>query len=155
MKRLAEAPEELRFRDYQPRDFPRLCELDRLCFPPGIAYDPQEIAAALLQPRTFCIVAEHKERVVGFVLAHARRGTGHIITIDLHPDIRRRGVGSRLMELAELRMRQHGARRATLEVAADNEAAMAFYRARGYGVQRLLRRYYRNGTDAYLMEKPL
>jgi len=143
------------FREYAPRDFARICALDQLCFPSEIAYTPEEIAAALSQPRTICIVSEQSDEVIGFILLQYRRSAGHIITIDLHPDIRRRGIGGRLMELAEQRLVNCDVRRVVLEVAVDNDPAMAFYRGRGYAIVRLLPRYYRNKTDAYLMEKAL
>lgn len=145
----------VRFRGYEPRDFTSLCRLDQTCFPPAIAYDPEEIAAALLQPRTFCIVAEQQNVVVGFILFHYRRAVGHLITIDLHPDHRRHGLGSRLLEMAEQQLRRKGVRRMILEVATNNEAAILFYRTHGFATQRLLPHYYREGTDAYLMEKAL
>lgn len=145
----------LRYREYRPSDFDRLCQLDRICFPPGVAYSPEEIAAALAEPAAFAFVAESEEQVMAFVLVGTRRRLGHIITIDVHAGFRRRGIGDQLMELAEQRLRQRGATRLILEVAAPNEAAIAFYRARGFLPQRLLPRYYRDGADAYLMEKPL
>ncbi len=145
----------LRYREYQPSDFDRLCQLDSLCFPPEIAYSPEEIAAALADPAGFALVAESQEQAVAFVLVGTRRRLGHIITIDVHADFRRRGIGDQLMELAEERLRQRGATRLILEVAASNEAAIAFYRGRGFALRRLLPRYYRDGSDAHLMEKPL
>ena len=145
----------VRFREYAPRDFARICALDQLCFPSEIAYTPEEIAAALSQPRTLCIVSEQSGEVIGFILLQYRRSAGHIITIDLHPDVRRRGIGGRLMDLAEQRLVDCNVRRVVLEVATDNEPAMAFYRGRGYAILRLLPHYYRDETDAYLMEKAL
>ena len=144
-----------RYREYQPSDFDRLCELDRQCFSPEVAYSPEEIAAALADSGTFAFVAESQEQVVAFVLVGTRRHLGHVITIDVHADFRRRGIGDQLMELAEQRLRQRGAPRLILEVAASNAAAIAFYRARGFVLQRLLPRYYRDGSDAYLMDKAL
>jgi ribosomal-protein-alanine N-acetyltransferase len=145
----------VRFRDYEPEDFPTLCDLDKICFAPAIAYDPEEIAAALLQPRTFCIVAEERGHVIGFILLHYRRAIGHLITIDLSPAHRRRGLGSRLLKIAEDRLVAVGVGRLVLEVATNNEGAIEFYRNWGFAKQRLLPHYYREGTDAYLMEKLL
>ena len=127
-----------------------------MCFAEAIAYAPGEIAEALTQPGTFALVAEQKEEVVAFVLAsQGRRLLGHIITIDVHPDFRRRGIGDRLMALAEQHLRQQGATRVVLEVGIYNESAAAFYGERGFVRQRVLPRYYRDGSDAYLMEKIL
>lgn len=143
-------------REYRPADFSRLCELDQMCFSEAVAYVPEEIAFSLAQPGTFAVVAEQDEEVVAFVLVSRRRRLlGHIITIDVHPEFRRRGIGAHLMEMAEQRLRKEGATRVVLEVATHNQPALAFYGARGFVQQRLLPRYYRDGSDAYLMEKAL
>ena len=143
----------IHFREYEDRDFPWICKLDALCFVPGIAYSPEQIACALLQRGTFAAVAEHDGEVIAFVLAGRTRAGGHIITIDVHAAWRRQGVGERLMQIAEERLERQGARRVVLEVSTANEAAIAFYRKRGYGGERLLRRYYNDGSDAWRMEK--
>ena len=148
-------PGGVRLREYEARDFARICELDQMCFPPLIAYEPEEIWAALAQPHAFCVVAEHQAQVIGFILAYYRRGVGHIITIDIQGEFRSRSVGSRLMEEAERRMSGHGVRRVVLEVGVDNEPAIRFYKGRGYGTERRLDRYYRDGSDGWRMEKAL
>ena len=145
-----------RLREYRADDFARLWELDQMCFPEGIAYTPDEIALGLLQPGAFALVAEVEDRVVAFVLTtQHRRPTGHIVTIDVHPEFRRQRIGERLMDLAEQRLKRQGAQRVILEASTGNAPALAFYRQRGYLNKRLLPNYYRGGSDASLMEKTL
>ena len=98
-------------RPYRAEDFARLCELDRICFTEGIAYSPEEIWLALAQRGSLAYVAEmrvdERLQVMGFVLAHSgRRKTGHIVTIDIHPDCRRQGLGEDLMKTAEAHLRK-------------------------------------------------
>ncbi len=101
-------------------------------------------------------MAEVDERVVAFLLAYQKKPLiGHIVTLDVHPDFRRQSIGHHLMEKAEDRLRQSGAARIILEVAIQNETAQRFYEKRGYLRQKLLRRYYADRSDAYLMEKAL
>jgi ribosomal-protein-alanine N-acetyltransferase len=130
-----------------------------MCFPEGIAYAPEEIALALAQRGAFVCVAEVLEvekRVVAFILAYQKKPLiGHIVTLDVHPDFRRQSIGFHLMDRAEERLRQRGAARIILEVAVENETAQRFYEKRGYLRQKLLRRYYADRSDAYLMEKTL
>ena len=145
-----------RTREYRSGDFPTLCLLDQMCFPEGIAYTPEEIALGLAQPGAFVLVAEVENQVVAFLLAYQKkRPVGHIVTIDVHPDFRQRGIGYQLMELAEQRLRQGGAMRIVLEVSVENDPALQFYAKLGYLTRRLLPHYYRNESDAYLMEKRL
>jgi ribosomal protein S18 acetylase RimI-like enzyme len=153
-----------RVREYRPSDFPQLCAIDRLCFSEAIAYTPEEIALGLAQPGAFALVAEAQDaeeqvaeaqkQVIAFVLAQEkRRGLGHIITIDVRDEFRRLGLGAKLMELAEARLRQRGVSRVVLEVSTQNEHAMRFYQELGYVTRRHLPGYYPDGSDAYLMEK--
>ena len=127
-----------------------------MCFPEGIAYAPEEIALALTQRGAFVCVAEVDERVVAFILAYQKKPLiGHIVTLDVHTEFRRQSIGYHLMERAEERLRQRGAARIILEVAVQNETAQRFYEKRGYLRQKLLRHYYADRSDAYLMEKGL
>ena len=143
-------------REYRPPDFPSLCALDRLCFPEGIAYTPEEIALGLSQRGAFAWVAEIQERVVAFVLAYQKKPLiGHIVTLDVHPDFRRQSIGCHLMDQAEQRLRERGAERIILEAGVQNDTALRFYEKRGYLRQRLLPHYYADRSDAYLMEKKL
>lgn len=127
-----------------------------MCFPEGIAYAPEEIALALTQRGAFVCVAVVDEQVVAFILAYQKKPLiGHIVTLDVHPDFRRQSIGHHLMERVEERLRQRGAARVILEVAVQNETAQRFYEKRGYLRQKLLRHYYADRSDAYLMEKAL
>ena len=151
---------EVRLRDFHKRDFFRICEIDRLCYSEAIAYTPEEMALGLVQPGAFSLVAEVSDQVIAFVLAYQKKrspgnAAGHIVTIDVLAEFRARGIGNRLMELAEQRLRQNGARRIILEVGTENKPALRFYKRRGYAIKRLLSRYYADGSDAYLMEKAL
>ncbi len=52
-------------------------------------------------------------------------------SIELAPELRRQGIGSRLMEVAEQRIRKSYSE-ARLDVRAFNAGAIAFYRQRGW-----------------------
>jgi [ribosomal protein S18]-alanine N-acetyltransferase len=81
--------------------------------------------------------------------------TGHVITIDVDPAIRRGGVGSLLLRAAEDRLRAAGSRAVGLETAVDNLGALQFYKRHGYSVIRTRPRYYPNGVDALVLKKEL
>ena len=151
-------------RNYHKRDFSRLCEIDRLCYSQAIAYTSEEMALGLVQPGAFALVGEVNGQVIAFVLANQKKRSqgnaaghpvGHIVTIDVLAEFRARGIGNRLMEMAEQRLKQNGARRVILEVGTENQPALRFYKRRGYALKRLLSSYYADGSDAYLMEKAL
>jgi len=146
-------------REFRPEDFEVLWSIDQRCFPPGIAYPRAELAAYIRRPGSFTIVAETEQRsspIAGFIVAEAsRRGVGHIITIDVLPESRRSGLGSRLLAAAEERLHQVRCRTVVLETAVDNTAALAFYKRHEYSVMKIAPRYYSTGVDAFVLEKRL
>jgi ribosomal-protein-alanine N-acetyltransferase len=75
--------------------------------------------------------------------------------IAVMPSRRHQGVARRLLDALCAAACAQGAIRMLLEVAADNEAALAFYEA--YGFTTISRRtgYYRGGVDALVMQLEL
>jgi ribosomal-protein-alanine N-acetyltransferase len=143
-------------RDFEPEDFESLWRMDQACFPAGIAYSKQELKAYIRQRGAFTLVAVESlgGKAQGFIVAH-RGPTGHIVTIDVDPAIRRSGVGSALLEAAEERLHAAGSHAVGLETAVDNVSALAFYKRQGYNVLRTWPRYYSNGVDALVLKKEL
>jgi ribosomal-protein-alanine N-acetyltransferase len=146
-------------RDFRTQDFEVLWGIDQKCFPPGIAYPRRELAAYIQRRQSFTIVAERpaeNHQIAGFIVAEAsRRGLGHIITIDVLPENRRTGLGSKLLAAAEQRLLEASCHAVVLETAVDNAPALAFYKRHRYSVLKVIPRYYSNGVDAFVLEKPL
>ena len=78
-------------RNYQPKDFSRLLEIDQSCFVEGIAYSKEEMRYFLGMPTAITLVGLQDEQIMGFVIAdrfrprRASRSMGKIITIDVAP----------------------------------------------------------------------
>jgi len=143
-------------REYRPGDFETLWKIDQVCFARGISYTRRELAFYIARKIGFTLVAERGEQIVGFVVVeHDSQGQGHIITIDILPEERRSGLGSRLMAVAEERLRSLGCSVVMLETAVDNAAAIAFYKRHGYSVIHTIPRYYLNSLDALVLSKDL
>lgn len=146
----------MHIRSYHNADFNALYVLDQACYPPGIAYSRYALRAFLAEPTAQAFVAEEEGTAVGFVLVERRgREWGHVITLDVHPDHRRRGLGTALLGRAEQWLAAQGIERVRLETAVDNEAAIAFWHQSGYRQRRIVPRYYVDRIDAYVMEKEL
>ena len=159
--------------DFRPEDFETLWQIDQKCFAPGIAYSRRELTAYIRRRGSFTVVARGLAAdhglpasrqpgskafggILGFIVAEAgRRGVGHVISIDVLPENRRLGVGSRLLRAAEERLRVAQCETVILETAVDNASALAFYKRHCYSVAKIVPRYYSNGVDAFLMDKNL
>ncbi len=148
---------EFTLRDADSRDFEILWSIDQQCFQQGIAYSRRELAAYMALRGAFTIVAaEEESHILGFLVATIRRnGTGHVITIDVLPDARRLGIGSKLLAAAEDRLRMLGCHRVSLETAVDNRSALTFYKHHQYFTVKTVPRYYSNGVDALVLQKDL
>jgi [ribosomal protein S18]-alanine N-acetyltransferase len=143
-------------RDFKPEDFEVLWRMDQDCFPPGIAYSRRELKEYVRHRGSFTLLASDADTgtIAGFIVVH-QAPTGHVITIDVIAEARRSGVGSRLLQAAEDRLRAGGSNAVGLETAVDNLAALAFYKRHGYSVIRIWPRYYSNGVDALVLKKEL
>ena len=147
-------------RSFQWRDLARLHQLDQVCFPPEIAYSRAELHYFLAHPGCSCWIVEEAEgRIAGFVIIERIRGngrtSGHIVTLDVDPAERRRGLGTLLMQTAEEQMKQEGAGVMSLEVAQNNAAARRFYCGLGFVSRGRIAKYYGGRVDAEVMEKAI
>ena len=153
---------EVRIRDGTKADFNELWRIDQLCFEPGIAYTRRELAWYTNLRGAFTLVGETQEtpraawKISGFVVGQQPRpGLGHIVTIDVVPGARRTGLGTRLMQAVESRLKSDGCRAVFLETAVDNLSAITFYKRHGYSVVKTIPRYYLDKIDALMMSKEL
>jgi len=94
-----------------------------------------------------------------FALIRVTLGEAELLTIATHPRCQRRGLASALMAKWQAIAHERGASRAYLEVAGDNAAAIALYRACGYDSCGLRPGYYqRSGgkpVDALVLARDL
>ena len=145
-----------RIRKFQKKDFETLWQIDQVCFDAQMAYSRREMAFYMGRPGAFTLIAEgERNATLGFIVAETQRRSGHIITIDVVAEARRLGVGSALLKAAEEQLLEAGARVVALETAVNNEAAIRFYREKGYFVEKTVRGYYSGQLDALVMVKEL
>jgi ribosomal-protein-alanine N-acetyltransferase len=143
-------------REYRASDFDTLWMIDQACFEPGISYSRRELAFYIDRQRGFTLVAQQRAKIVGFIVVHRnRRNQGHVITVDVLPETRRSGLGSRLLAAAEERLRTLGCGAVFLETAVDNAAAIGLYKRHGYTVVDRIPDYYLDSIDALVLAKNL
>ena len=132
-------------------------QLDQRCFVDGEAYSRDTFEYLLTAPESVSYrVVTQNSAMAGFVIGLLEPDhTGHITTIGIAPEHRRRRLASSLMERIEEGFRRREARIVRLEVRAANLSAQKLYSSLGYTVTQRLPRYYSNGGDGLLMVKPL
>jgi ribosomal protein S18 acetylase RimI-like enzyme len=82
--------------------------------------------------------------------------TGHVTSLAVLHDFRRRGLAASLMNQLHAHLEQsHGVSQVGLHVRQGNEAATKLYESYGYHVDEVLDHYYADGEPAFLMRKSL
>jgi ribosomal-protein-alanine N-acetyltransferase len=116
-------------------------------------------------PETF-IVAEENGEVVGYIMCRIEIGLsnfgfsgllkrGHIVSVAVLHQHRRKGIGKALVAQALENMRIYNAKQCFLEVRVTNTPAIQLYKKLGFEITRTIREYYSDGEDAYVMTKKL
>ena len=150
------SPAQVEIRECRRDDFETLYQIDRACYPPGIYYPRPVLREYIAAQGAHTLVVEANGQIAGFIIVQdLGRGLGHVVTIDVLADFRHAGIGSALLRAGEMWLASQGVTRVRLETAVDNIAAIALFQKFGYQVASLLSDYYRNESDAYLMEKIL
>lgn len=84
------------------------------------------------------------------------RPVGHLVSIAVRAPYRRRGIGSKLLEETIRVMREvYRTDSIYLEVRVSNEPAIRLYEKFGFRKARIVKGYYADGEDAYIMVKRL
>jgi ribosomal-protein-alanine N-acetyltransferase len=117
------------------------------------SWSEDDFIRCLRQRNCIGMVAEHNERVVGFMIYELHRNRLHVLNFAVHPDFRRRGIGQQMMNKLVAKLSPQRRTRIQLEVRETNLAAQLFFKNLGFRAISLLRDFYEDSPeDAYLMQ---
>jgi [ribosomal protein S18]-alanine N-acetyltransferase len=117
------------------------------------SWSEDDFIRCLRQRNCIGMVAEHNERVVGFMIYELHRNRLHVLNFAVHPDYRRRGIGAQMMNKLVAKLSPQRRTRIQLEVRETNLAAQLFFKNLGFRAISLLRDFYEDSPeDAYLMQ---
>jgi len=92
------------------------------------------------------------DKLIGYVLYNQCGDFVDIYYMAIVPELHGLGHGKRLMEAFIQQMQLHGVNAFTLEVRADNKAAIKLYEQSGFKTVWLRKGYYSDDEDALLMK---
>jgi ribosomal-protein-alanine acetyltransferase len=131
----------------------KLFEIEGQCFDQE-AFTKRQIAYLLTDYNTIALVAKADNDIAGFVIAQEEIENntlyGHIITINVAPTYRRKGIATKLLKEIEDIFKQKGITECHLEVREDNKAALKLYQNNGYQKIGRLEKYYGKTHGSYL-----
>lgn len=133
------------------RDMPEVLQAEQQSF--EYAWTEEDFLRCLRQRNCIGMVAEHGEKVVGFMIYELHKNKLHILNFAVHPAWRRMAVGAQMVAKLISKLSSHRRTRITLEVRETNLAAQQFFKTQEFRATRVLRAFYEDsGEDAYLME---
>jgi len=125
----------------------RLYEIEMKCFETE-AFTKQQIAYLITDSNSVILVSRVKGEIVGFIIGKTymdkKPATGQILTIDVSPKHRRKGIGQRLLHEVEKTLKDKGVKICYLEVRENNFVALSLYQKLGYKRVGRLENYYGN-----------
>ncbi|MFT4188858.1 MAG: ribosomal protein S18-alanine N-acetyltransferase [Aeromicrobium sp.] len=136
-------------------DLPALVAVEQAGFAPAQAWNESQLRAELDLPDRIVRVSETDGAVTGYATCSVLADTADLLRIAVDPSARRHGHARGLLADLAQAAADEGAERLMLEVAADNDAALAFYRAAGLTPIHRRRRYYPGGVDAIILTREL
>ncbi len=119
------------------------------------AWSEDAVRGEVLGAGRHALVADEDGAVVGYAITLRSDDVADLQRIAVRPAQRRRGLAARLLEELLDTAGAEGATRCLLEVSATNTGALAFYTGAGFVEIDRRRRYYRDGSDAVVMSRPL
>jgi ribosomal-protein-alanine N-acetyltransferase len=146
-------------RGYRPSDLQAIFALDQICFAPPFRFSMRAMRQFAESRNALTVIAECDGRaeIAGFCIAHVedsgKRRVAYIVTLDVAPEQRRRGLAQAMMGAVEQQARGAGCEAMELHVSVENEGAIAFYERLGYVRVRVVKSFYGAGHHAFLYSK--
>ncbi len=125
----------------------QLDEIEQLCF--HGSWTKEMLLEEINNPLSVFAMAERGGRIAGFVLGRIVADEAELYQIGVHPDFRRSGAGSYLLDYFHMTLRVKGAACCFLEVRSRNSPAIALYEKYGYERISVRKNYY--GDDDALI----
>ncbi len=139
------------------QDAPAMANMSRDLIEAGLAwrYSAPRVAALIADSETTALVACDGAQLLGFAVMQFGDERAHLSLLCVQQAQQRRGIARRLLEWLLESARVAGIGSVHLELRADNEAALMFYRAQGFSETILVPGYYESRFAARRMVRVL
>ena len=127
----------------------QIAELEKLCF--NDPWSEKSIASELNNRLSCWLVALDGDSVVGYVGSQTVLGETDMMNIAVHPDYRKQGVATDLIQSLIDALSKQGSHSLMLEVRQTNEPAKNLYKSLGFETVGIRKNYYRNPRENALI----
>lgn len=132
-------------------DIDRIAEMEKICFPED-PWSREMVAAEFsgLNPTRY-YAAEEDGQLIAYAGIWIIPPEGYITNVAVHPDCRRKGIGSGVLQKLIEEASSEGVTDVTLEVRVSNAPAIALYKSFGFEEAGIRPHYYQDREDALIM----
>ena len=130
-----------------------ICELENLCYAPGEEYDKDLVESFISEKGAMLIRAYHNLTLIGLQLSNVKKR--ELITLDIHPEFRRKGLGKKLLNLTLSEFIKAGCKKVHCQIALNNIPSLMLHLKFGFKPLFIIPFYYPDGQSAYWLEKKL
>lgn len=134
-------------------DIDQIVEIETLSFNKYDAYSKDNFLRWLGYTPDLCLVAEIDGRIAGDMITRIQDDKAELASLAIHPDFRRRGVGSELLEETVRRVMTYGIDQIDLEVRKTNLNGFRFWKKMGFILTGEQPGFYEDGETAFQMRK--
>lgn len=131
---------EVVIRNMKEDDVRVVARIEKMSF--SLPWSETSFLSEIHKPRSLPEVALLNETIVAYICADYVGDEGHILTLAVHPDYRRRGIANVLVGHIIEQLRQRGCMFLYLEVRASNQIAKNLYQSFGFRIVGTRKNYY-------------
>ena len=135
-------------------DIPSVLGIEEISF--AAPWSEKDFLNELYNKSALTKVAAFEDNIIGYICINYHLHESQILNLAVHPDFRRRGVATILMDEAIRELRKRRCVFMYLKVRVSNTGAQKFYELLGFKVESVRKKYYANpDEDALVMIRRL
>ena len=147
------------YRLYRPDDFAALYAIEEVCFQPPFRFDSRYMRRLLNAHNSATWIAEKAGQMAGFAIVEwtgsGAQASAYILTVEVVPAHRGKGIGGELLQRLEGSARREGARSIWLHVDQSNRGAIRLYERQGFVAAGEEGHFYAPDRGAFLYHKDM
>jgi ribosomal-protein-alanine N-acetyltransferase len=126
-------------------DLPSILAIEEVSF--STQWSHQSFLNELYDKYSFLKVALFDENIIGYICADYLHHEARILNLAVHPDFRRRGVATMLLNDIRTALKSQGCVFLYLKVRESDTGARQFYEHLGFTIETIRKKYYGNPDE--------
>ena len=137
--------DKLIIRNMEEDDLPSILAIEEVSF--STQWSRQSFLNELYDKHSFLKVALFEENIIGYICADYLHHEARILNLAVHPDFRRRGVATMLLNDIRKALKSQGCAFLYLKVRESDTGARQFYEYLGFTIETIRKKYYGNPDE--------